>query len=92
LALALAEYEPPMAPTRCRKAIELIDRRLLEDRTSEKVGTQQLGMILQRLIRGGRLPNPVRTYAESLTGLGHFGTHGEDERVTRSDVIQVLSC
>jgi hypothetical protein len=90
-AVRIAEEDPEMALTRCRKVLELVAREVYERRVGEPAGTRLLENFLQRLLREGHLPARLDAYANAVRILGNVGPHRFGEQITPADVWQALS-
>jgi hypothetical protein len=55
-AVQIAEIDPEMALTRCRKVLEFVVRDTYQRRCDEDPGTRPLENLLQRLVRDGHFP------------------------------------
>jgi formylglycine-generating enzyme required for sulfatase activity len=90
-AVRIAEENPEMALTRCRKVLELVAREAYERRVGEPAGTRLLENFLQRLLREGHLPARLDAYANAVRILGNVGSHRFGEQITAADVRQALA-
>jgi tetratricopeptide (TPR) repeat protein len=90
-AVQIAEIDPEMALTRCRKVLEFVVRDTYQRRCSEDPGTRPLENLLQRLVRDGCFPARLEAYATSIRMLGNVGTHRFGERITAADVYLCLT-
>jgi hypothetical protein len=89
-ACALAEVDPEMALTRCRKVLDFVIRDVFSRQVPEAPGTRPLESLVHRLIKEGHLPPRVAAYASGVRELGNVATHDTAAGVSRADVIRSL--